>query len=151
MKRIYETPAGRSLSAIVILKRGRYVGKVVAHHGNSVVTVEVVQTAEAAARCAKALRLDDYAMMRQGRASGYGYDKMTAALADMVIDGHRLTDHCGDRKKPPASGAWPRDAKAPRGWRFANWSDKAGGWTDCYQESGLDYLRALGYDVLQVL
>jgi len=32
---------------------------------------------------------------QQGKAGGYGYDKFSAAIRGMVIDGVKMTDHCG--------------------------------------------------------
>lgn len=34
-------------------------------------------------------------LVHQKKASGYGYDKSTAALAGAVIEGFRMADHCG--------------------------------------------------------
>ena len=104
-------------------------------------------------------------------ASGYGYDKTTAALAGLIVDGHTLADHCG--RVPEAETAKARllaayqkaraagtgdfsqagwDAKARKiGARFANWSREAGGYTSLHFESGLDRLRTLGYTVIDVL
>lgn len=82
--------------------------------------------------------------MQRGRAGGYGYDKATAALAGMLIDGHSLANHCGsvpeDEKRrarlfreycndhdsadrmPRGRDYW--EARAKRiGCRFANWCD----------------------------
>jgi hypothetical protein len=108
-------------------------------------------------------------------ASGYGYDKTTAALAGLIVDGHTLADHCGrvpeaetakarlfaayqkarDAYKAAPSGEFPRRAwedKARKiGARFANWSQEAGGYTSLHFEPGLDRLRTLGYRVVQAL
>lgn len=95
-----------------------------------------------------------------GYASGYGYDKFTAALSGLTIDGRKLTDHCGQddyskallkrakRLSYDECRALLSKGKA-RGYQFANWTSE--GWGSCYKLSGLDYLRALGYVVIQAL
>lgn len=108
-------------------------------------------------------------------AGGYGYDKTTAALAGLIVDGHTLADHCG--RVPEAEAAKARlfagyqkawaahqaagtvdfdqagwNAKARKiGARFANWSREAGGYMSLHFESGLDRLRTLGYTVIDAL
>lgn len=108
-------------------------------------------------------------------ASGYGYDKTTAALAGLIVDGHTLADHCGRvpeaetararlfaayqkacaAYKAAPSGEFPLSAWSDKahkiGARFANWSREAGGYTSLHFESGLDRLRTLGYTVIDVL
>lgn len=106
VKRIYETPAARALSAYVVFKGADLVAKVLAAHGQSRVLVEVIGGGK----------------VQTGKASGYGYDKFTAALAGLVIDGHVMADHCEVKE---ADGR--------------------------YREAGLRYLQALGYTVEQVL
>jgi len=169
-KRIYETAAGKSLSAWVILKGSRVVAVVRAHYGNSGhVTVEVTQREAAYLRCEaaqakllkRALRSREAAYnqwaLQRASAGGYGYDKTTAALAGLWIDGHKLTNHCGARIKSPKSngGLWPEGSKARRGYRFANYVNKQdgspAGYSDCYRQSGLDYLRDLGYEIVEAL
>lgn len=106
------------------------------------------------------------------RAGGYGYDKRTAALAGMIIDGIPLTDHCSRFGAPigPDHGRFPQGYEAPKGFRLSNWfridrtdPDRPGrfdrsplpdGWTgyaDCYREPGLGVLEALGYRVIQAI
>ena len=109
--------------------------------------------------------------LQASSASGYGYDKTTAALDGLIVDGHTLADHCGRvpeaetakarlfaaYQKARAAGAGDFDqagwsAKAHKiGARFANWSQEAGGYTSLHFESGLDRLRTLGYTVIDVL
>src|SRR5690606_3731490 len=135
---VRETNAGRSIRAIVIMRGKRHVATVQAHYGASRVTVSVWH--------------NDGTPVQQARASGYGYDKFTAALSGLTIDGHRLTDHCGESRKPPRGAkVWPSDAKPPRGWRFANYSTDLGGYTDCYRLPGLAYLEAIGYSVINAI
>lgn len=179
-KYVRETAAGKSIRAIVIMKGARHVATVQAHYGSSRVLVNVWH--------------NDGTPMQSGTAGGYGYDKFTAALSGLSIDGHTLTDHCGGRKKAPkALGYFPADYKAPKGYALANygeydakgkrwhsfdfnelakeklgadaaWEDVSalskqlkaetqltGGYGDCYRESGLKYLEALGYSVINAI
>lgn len=196
-KYVSDTAAGKSVSAYVILNRkGEHVATVKAHWGNSRCLVNV--------HC-------DKAGFQAATASGYGYDKFSAALSHCTIDGHEMSDHCGKALKPPKGRfVWPRDAKAPKGYWFVNWctvdaktgnrrdsyhwrdlalriwreengldestypesqetwdyvarngrrlaseaserGDTAEGWQDCYRLVGLDYLKALGYRVIQAI
>ena len=155
-----ESKAWARAAAYVIFKGARHVATIhIAYPADGAGRLYVTcrQTGKAAERSA-AVRAklgwkgkDAEAYAQHGSAGGWGYDKKTAALSGIVIDGHELTDHCGRNKKPPRGmAAWPRDAKPPRGWRFANWSAEKQGWADCYRTSGLDYLRALGYTVVDV-
>lgn len=106
------------------------------------------------------------------RAGGYGYDKRTAALSGMIIDGIPLTDHCSRYGAPigPDHGRFPTGYEPPKGFRLSNYirvdrdperphgrfesSDLPDGWTgyaDCYREPGLGVLEALGYRVIQAI
>lgn len=80
---------------------------------------------------------------QRGHAGGYGYDKKTAALSGLMIDGHTMADHCGSVPEAEAKRArlfreycaahdapggntdrkyW--DNRATRiGARFANWCE----------------------------
>jgi hypothetical protein len=194
-KFVSETAAGKSVSAYVILNpKGKHVATVKAHFSNGGVCLVNVH--------------DFGGEFQHAKASGYGYDKFTAALAGMTIDGHAMTDHCSCKKAPkPPKGrlTFPRDYKAPKGYSLANFSyiskatggrfyrdhwqnlacdalgiardknltdsewvaiaDKArdlenawkasddceSGFSDCYRESGLNYLKALGYTVIQAI
>lgn len=155
-KYVRETKAGKSISAWIITKGTRYVATVQSHYsdGGSVL-VNVFQTDAAAQKSAKVLGKpwppknfdSDFTGFLYGRAGGYGYDKFTAAISGLVIDGHRMSNHCGASKKPPAAGVWPRDAKAPKGWRFANYDKERDGYRNLYRIEGLHYLEAIGYTV----
>lgn len=159
-KQVRETEAGKSISAHVILNRkGAHVATVQVHYSNSgVVAVDVWNTA---------VSYQGYGL-QQGRAGGFGYDKFTAALSGLTIDGHAMSDHCGERRSPPKGRTtWPADAKAPRGYRFSNFltfayaadgerillapDSPAYGWASCYREPGLKFLEALGYRVIQAI
>lgn len=184
MKYVRETAAGKSISAWLVLKGKRQVATVQAHYSNSgTVLVNVFQDDEGARRSAIAakrdgetVKSDNYGreMYAQGgMAGGYGYDKHTAALSGMWIDGHKMTDHCshyGAPKRPPNGlQRWPRDAKAPRGYMFANYQSKFitfgfnpekheregfsgnDGYDSCFRLEGLKYLEAKGYTVIHVI
>ena len=137
--RVYDTAAGRKISAYVILnKKGECVATVQAHYGDAVL-VNV---------------MDNKSGFQSQRASGCGYDMFTSALAGMTIDGHELTDHCGTTgapKPPRGRKTWPRDAKCKRGYSFANFVSATdttpSGWGSCYRLEGLKYLEAFGYKV----
>ena len=107
---VSDTAAGKSISAWIILdRRGKYVAKVQAHFGNSRITVNV---------------FDDMAGFQKGSASGYGYDKLTAALSGLTIAGHELTNHCARDaapKKPKGLPCYPKEFKAPKGYALANY------------------------------
>lgn len=156
MKQVRETAAGKSIAAWIILNRkGDCVATIQAHYGTGRTMVDV--------------------WTPQGRgpqqswASGYGYDKLTNALSGVTIDGHKLTNHCardGAPKMPKGRKLYPRDFKAPKGYSLANfstpehrsrWNDSGDqlngeeGYSDCYRDSGLKYLEAIGYRVLQAI
>lgn len=187
MRDIRESNAGKSLSAWVILNpKGRHVATVRAHYANSGgVTVNVLTHGDDACdRVATAMghtvgddgKMENgayaytVASLQVGRTGGYGYDKTTAALAGLYVDGHKLTNHCGERMKRPKGRLWQdtdRKRLERKGYRLANWSgprvehgnsygrdgvpDTASGWVDAYRDSGLDYLRAIGYRVIQAI
>ena len=186
MKRVDETKAGQSISAFVIISpENVFIAKVQAHYSEAGrVLVNVWNWGEG----------QNY---QEGSAGGYGYDKFTAAIRGMVIDGHELTDHCAvSLPKPEIFDAgsemvicesvettgggglkirvlqdnvvyktgdivvtlpelvtkldyFPHDFQPPAGYHVANWTDK--GYADCYKESGLDYLKRLGYSVIQAI
>ena len=198
-KYVTDTAAAKSVSAYIVLnKKGQHVATVEAHFSNGGTCLVNIQ--------------DDKAGFQYGKAGGYGYDKFTAALRGLSIDGHALSDHCateGQPKKPKGALLYPRDFKAPKGWTLANWTrvsratgnnfyrdhwqtlaleklgfpprdhetcnltdsewasvarmanelhleweasdDCESGYTSCHRDSGLDYLRALGYRVIQAI
>lgn len=110
---------------------------------------------------------------QKGTAGGYGYDKKTAALSSMTIDGHSLTDHCGQddtskrllkaygkacmgEDKVKIDAIVKRAAKV--GYSFSNWASEGGykpnawnGYQSCYRLPGLEYIEALGYRVIDVI
>lgn len=164
VKYVRDTKAGKSIKAYVIMKGRREVAKVQVHYGDSgTVLVNVWQDSDAQLRSAIASKVvpkhDIHTTARalysfqSASAGGYGYDKFMNALASMWIDGHQMTDHCGARKKlPKGQSVFPVGFTAPKGYRLVNWiSGDQPGWRNCYKLPGLDYLRDLGYIVVQAI
>lgn len=197
-KYVNETAAAKSLSAYVILNRkGEHVATVKAHFSNGGTCLVNVHDFNSK---------DDG--FQHAKAGGYGYDKFTAALRGMKIDGHAMSDHSehGQAPRPPKGRkTYPADFKLPKGYELANyasiskatgsrlwsdhWKDEArkalsipadtnlsddefetlfkkarqlekdwqqsddceSGYTSCFRKSGLDYLKALGYRVIQAV
>ncbi len=189
-KQVRETHAGSSISAWVILnKKGEHVATVNAHYSNSgTVTVDVWNRGDAVERCNAAVEKHFKATgktsrfyhhdLQQGRAGGYGYDKFTAALAGLWIDGQQMANHCGsvanaqktkDRlfaqyckfhdysgeRARAAEKGWDRkhwDKRAAKiGARFANWCSEKQRFTSLHFEAGLERLKMLGYRVIQAI
>lgn len=142
MKQVRETAAGRSISAYVVINpKGDHVATVQAHFANSGGVLVNVWTHgdKAAARVVKGLglELDESGRIAKGKhkgawpyeaanqsghAGGYGYDKFTAALSYLNIDGHMMSDHCGQRAKPPRGLSYfPADYKPAKGYSLANY------------------------------
>lgn len=156
MKQVRETKAGKSVSAWVVLKRHRHIATIQAHYSDGgTVIVNVFNHGKN--RSAEKLPF------QSGHAGGYGYDKFTAALAGLEIDGHKLTNHCQVNRKPK-TGLYSREATAPRGFQFANFTHKKWngdkeielpvdqcGYADCYREPGLKFLEAVGYQVISAI
>lgn len=204
--------AAKSVSAYVIFKGARHVATVQVFHGNACV-VNVWQESEAYIKSAKARGqfTDDTAafhhfQFQRGVATGYGYDKFTAALSGLIIDGHELTGHCSrfkSPKKPDGLPCYPSGFQVPAGYSAANhgyfskesgnrltaydWRERAfealgkpdanvesnweaiatkahemeiewqasddcvSGFSDCYREAGLEYLKKRGYRVISAL
>jgi len=137
MKYVSQTKAGSSITAILIMKGSKVVARINAHYADSgVVTVDCWNWGKSS---------NDEMEVQQGKASGGGYDKFVAAIKGMEIDGHLLSDHCGEQKKTPKSGKFADDFKCPKGWHMAN------GRQSCYRMAGLEYLRDKGYQVHQAI
>ena len=103
-KYVTETKAAKSLSAFVILKKGVQVAQVTAHLSDGgTVLVNVHNIGDKANEaCVKASKTDlkgkhayEVFGFQSGSAGGGGYDKFTAALRGLWIDGHCMSDHCG--------------------------------------------------------
>jgi hypothetical protein len=128
-KYVREMSAAKSVSALVIFKGSRHVATVQMYYGNACL-VNVWQESDAYIRSAKARKefTDDTAafhayQFQSGAAYGSWYDKATAALSGLIIDGHEMTDHCSRHKapkKPDGMPCYPRDFKAPAGYSLAN-------------------------------
>ena len=101
-------------------------------------------------------------LVHQKKAGGYGYDKITAALAGAVIDGYRIADHCGhaeaagEKARARLIAAYKRN---PAAHTYQDWSARASrigcrwanGMESLFFSSGLDRLSDLGYRVLRAL
>lgn len=145
-KQVRETKAGKSVSAWIVLKGKRQVAAVHAHYSDGGTVLVNVFNYGDKNRSAKDKPF------QAGKAGGYGYDKFTAALSGLEIDGHKLTDHCQGHKKPVnGHKVFKRDEKAPRGWHFANYNSEGNGYSDCYRIEGLKYLEAIGYTVISAI
>ena len=190
---------------VVLNKKGHHVATVHVRYAKSGgVTVEVLSHGDAVAqRTAEAMgyafdddgkvttfngkatkRAGEYAYQVAGfqraTAGGWGYDKTTAALSGLYIDGIRMTNHCGERLKRPKGRLWQesdRKRVKAKGYRFANWSqgmepgeldrygkprelnrygregvpDTASGYVDAYRLEGLAFLSSQGYRVIQAI
>ena len=142
MKYVNGTSAGRAIEAFVILKGTKQIAKVQVHYAPSGgVLVNAFQGHESALKCAMRFHKTRVKELKgktdwdtvqtkfgaqEGRAGGAGYDKFTACLSGMWIDGHMLTDHCarnGAPKPPKGRATWPRGAEPKRGYFFANWCE----------------------------
>lgn len=181
MKQVRETSAGKSISAYIILnKKGEEVATVQAHYSNGGrVMVDVWQTSLALNNCCKRPDLwsqlpagKDYRSaaydlwgLQQSKADGTGYDKLAAALAGLIIDGHTLADHSGlvpedEKKRSALLKKYQRDPRAYSdeywrekahaiGCRWANWTTD--GWRSLHFIAGLGRLERLGYRVIQAI
>jgi hypothetical protein len=106
--------------------------------------------------------------LQKGRAGGYGYDKRTAALSGLLIDGHTLANHCGNvpedekaRARLLASYERAADREDCTKWRskaarigcsFANYGHgKNGGASSLYFHPGLERLPSLGYRIISAI
>lgn len=122
---VSDKAAVKSVSAYVILSpKGKHVATVKAHWGDSTCLVNVH---------------DDLAGFQYARASGGGYDKFTSALSGLTIDGHKMSDHCGERLKKPRKGFFPANCKPRKGWQTANYSTY-------YREDSGKYTPRHSYD-----
>ena len=136
-KDVNETAAGQSIAAFVVMKGERHAANVTAYYSSSAVYVNVDNFDPAN---------DNIPLDRQyGGASGYGYDKFTAALKGMKVDGITMAGNCqteldGIKAVKGMPGVWP-----------ANWSDELQDYVSYYYAVGLDRLTALGYRVIKVL
>lgn len=146
--------------------------------GQHAATVQFRYGSGGGVQCDVWSRKDGYLQLtHQKKAGGYGYDKAAAALAGAEIDGYRMADHCGrveekgEKKRAALLRAYLRRVKAGEmsreehrefeekarrmGCRFANWNTPAlgngSGWGSLHNESGLDRLRAFGYQIITAI
>jgi hypothetical protein len=110
--------------------------------------------------------------LQQGRAGGYGHDKVAAALAGLWIDGQQLSNHCGTvANAQKAKDAlmrkyvkWAMETEGKHGtqkdWdvmaqkigaRFANWSTDRNAFRSLHFIAALPRLESLGYTIIQAL
>ena len=100
---------------------------------------------------------------QRGTASGYGYDKVTAALRGMVVDGIQLHDHCGTddetrthQQRAKRAKGWEAcrkfeaGIKRKHGMRCANYDRETETYESVYYLPGLERLAAMGYRVRQI-
>lgn len=158
MKYVNETKAGKAISAYVIMKGRRHVATVRSHYSDTGrVLVNVWQDSDAVQRCAVKAKMSekkkayDHFLFQHASAGGYGYDKFTAALSHMWIDGHQLGNHCARQIVPSKEGVFPAGFTAPKGYTLANWCPELAGWRNCFRLAGLDYLRDHGYQIVQAI
>lgn len=113
----------------------------------------------------------DMCTTQRGQAGGYGYDKFTAALSGLTIDGHVLSDHSSHdviadkllnkygRTILAGKGTKAIEASIrAKGYNLTNWSTLGGyqpnmwkGYQSCYKQPALGYLSALGYKIINVI
>ena len=157
-KYVSETKAGQSVSAYVILKNGKDIATVRAHFsdGGSVLVNVFNYGATNSDHESKPFQ--------HARAGGYGYDKFTAALSGMTIDGITMCNHSNraDSEYKCDKTGKPRGKKLPPDVSGANWrrfdgkgwhedGDKSGDFTSWYIEPGLRRLEKRGYTVIQAI
>lgn len=83
-------------------------------------------------------------------ARNYLVGNINSLLDGMYIDGHLLSDYCAIRLTPE-NEFFSRDFVCPVGFELANYDPKLDGWTSCFKKAGFEYLRALGYTVIQAI
>lgn len=150
--------AGKNSSAWVILKHGKPVAKLAAVYTCNTTTVSVIHMNEESETKSRAMAakmnlpwLETGVSDMNGQSSGYGYDRETAALSRLVVDGIPLPDHCDHRDYFRKQGArMVKNQTARKGFIMANRDRNSGLWTSALPEPGLKYISALGYQVIQV-
>lgn len=161
MKQVRETAAGRSIAAFVVLNpKGQHVATVQAAYMDSgTVMVDVWNMRDSKTQTDGP---------QQKKAGGGGYDKFTHALNGMMIDGHRLYDHCGtstasttlllmyhkamDRRRTSSvqevQDKW-NTRVAAKGMSFSNFKDDR--YDSLFHLGGLDSLEAMGYTIIRAI
>lgn len=157
MRYVSDTKAGKSISAYLIFdNKGKLAGKINAHFSDAgVCWVQLWDWTN------EHKRTD----IQDGKASGYGYDKFTAALSGMTFAGRTIADHSDTSeltkralaaynqlvaktgegyKQPEFFARW-----AKRGVDFANYRD--GRYGSAYLIPGVKGLGAQGFKVMQAI
>ena len=86
MKKVEDMTATKRAGAKVILKDGSIAGKIIIAYpkeGSGIVHVNLWDWSDK----------KHISPVQYGKAGGYGYDKVSAAIAGMVFAGKKLTDH----------------------------------------------------------
>lgn len=146
MKQVRETAAGKAISAYIILNpEGKHVATIQVHNSGSASRVDVWDGHD----------------LKQGRATGWGYDREKAAMAGLSIDGHKLYDNAGRDETSEAilaryhagklTDVQTRDALRVIGAGLSNYSHANQRWESAHYAPGLDRLTALGYKVIQAI
>src|SRR5690606_31099936 len=121
-KYVLETKAAKALSCYIIMRCNKHIATVRAHFADGGTCVVNVHHTRAARK---------FAEFQHATASGWGYNKFTAALRGLVIDGHTMVDDCEVKLKyPKGRASFPRDYKAPKGYRLANYAEGSERWKD---------------------
>lgn len=181
MKQVRETNAAKSISAYVILdKRNRHVATVQVHYGNSTVSVDVwhndatpLQQGRAGgygydkfAAALSGLTIDGHAMtdhcgarLKPPRGLKY-FPHDYKPRKGYVLANHGKYDATGKRwhiydareiaRVELGDDAEFADVDA-RAKEIMQSLDLRSGYADCYRKSGLDYLTAIGYNVINAI
>lgn len=140
-KLVRDTKAGKSISAWVVLDcDNNLVATVQAHYSDSGGVMIDIYSYNVESSHGPTLR-----GVQHGKASGYGYDKLTAALAGLEICGIRFMDHCETKDGNMVAGPGMADVDG------ANWSAEKDDWGSHYYKPGLERLVALGFRVIQAI
>lgn len=135
-KYVREKAAAKSIAAYVVLQGKKKIATIQVYHGTGSCLVNVWNVG---------------GELQVGRASGYGYDRFTAALNGLKVGKHKLNDHCGESLKPKKGAkGFPNGFKPPKGYALANWSREHECWLDCYRHSGMKLVEA-HYTVIQAI
>lgn len=162
--KVDQTKAGRQIAAYVVLDRKcQMIGKILVYHGEGRTTVNVWDlTREYGDRYFEAT------------ASGYGYDRTTAALRGLTCGGLRMYDHCEPSKEatqamkqymalPDSVACEPYTHGKTREIDrfFARWAKKGVNFTNhdretrrygsAYMKAGVEGLAARGLRVIQAI
>lgn len=151
--RAAEAGAWKRASAYVVLSpTGEHVGSIkVAHPADGAGRMRVYVADWTRDRPAD-VDWADFTRWQAGAATGYGYDKFTAAIAGLTVAGFTFADHASPERPPYPEGLdhYPAGFVPPPLFRMAN-PRGDGGWASCYRVAGLDGIREAGFTVIQAL